>query len=82
MGVDEPIFLELDKKVILEDIDWFIMQAGKRCYSVPAAFMSSKPKVGINHKAYGVTSEAIAERAAVQAGISKTREDRTSRFLL
>ena len=59
LGVDEPIFLEPDKRVIPEDIDWIIMQAGKRGYSVPAAFMSSKPKAGINSKTYGVTSEGV-----------------------
>merc|ERR1712045_1091956 len=46
--------------VIPEDIDWIIQQAGRRGYSVPAAFMSSKPKAGINHKTYGVTSEGVA----------------------
>jgi len=60
LGVDEPIFLGPDEQVIPEDIDWIIMQAGKRGYSVPAAFMSSKPKAGINHKTYGVTSEGVA----------------------
>ena len=45
---------------MLEDIYWIIMQAGRRGYSVPAAFMSSKPKAGINHKTYGVTSEGVA----------------------
>ena len=28
-------------------------------YPIPAAFMSSKPKAGINHKVYGVTSEGV-----------------------
>merc|ERR1719422_2384245 len=60
LGVDEPIFLGPDEQVIPEDIDWIIQQAGRRGYSVPAAFMSSKPKAGINHKTYGVTSEGVA----------------------
>jgi len=60
LGVDEPIFLGPDEQVIPEDIDWIIKQAGRRGYSVPAAFMSSKPKAGINHKTYGVTSEGVS----------------------
>jgi len=60
LGVDEPIYLGPDEQVIPEDIDWIIQQAGRRGYSVPAAFMSSKPKAGINHKTYGVTSEGVA----------------------
>jgi len=46
-------------QVIPEDIDWIIKRAGKRGYTTPAAFMSSKPRAGINHKAYGVTSEGV-----------------------
>ena len=60
LGYDEPIFLGPDEQVIFEDSDWIIQQAGKRGYSVPPAFMSSKPKAGINHKTYGVTSEGVA----------------------
>jgi glutamate dehydrogenase len=60
LGVDEPIFLGPDEQVIAEDINWIIQQAGRRGYSVPAAFMSSKPKAGINHKTYGVTSEGVS----------------------
>merc|ERR1712117_937493 len=60
LGYDEPIFLGPDEQVIPEDIDWIIQQAGRRGYSVPPAFMSSKPKAGINHKTYGVTSEGVA----------------------
>ena len=60
LGVDEPISLGPDEQVITEDIDWIIKQAGRRGYSIPPAFMSSKPKAGINHKTYGVTSEGVA----------------------
>ena len=38
----------------------------------PAAFMSSKPEAGINHKVYGVTSEGVAvflQVALQQSGI-------------
>jgi glutamate dehydrogenase len=36
-----------------------IKRAAYRAYSVPAAFMSSKPLAGINHKEFGVTSEGV-----------------------
>lgn len=48
-----------DEQVIPEDINWVIDRAAKRSYGVPAAFMSSKPRAGINHKEYGVTSEGV-----------------------
>lgn len=48
-----------DEQVIPDDINWVISRAGKRGYGVPAAFMSSKPRAGINHKVYGVTSEGV-----------------------
>src|SRR5690606_5660747 len=41
-------------------------------HPLPATFMSSKPGAGINHKAYGITSEGITvylEVALRQAGI-------------
>ena len=44
-------------QVIPQDIDWVIKRAAQRGYDTPAAFMSSKPRAGINHKEYGVTSE-------------------------
>ena len=43
--------------MIPEDINWVIKRATQRGYGTPAAFMSSKPRAGINHKEYGVTSE-------------------------
>jgi len=39
---------------------WMVKHAADRGYSVPSAFMSSKPDTGINHKEYGVTSEGVA----------------------
>lgn len=59
-GRDELIYLGPDENVIPEDINWIIDRAGKRGYPIPAAFMSSKPDAGINHKVYGVTSEGVA----------------------
>ena len=58
-GKREVLYLGPDENVTPEDINWIIKQAGRRGYETPAAFMSSKPKAGINHKEYGVTSEGV-----------------------
>jgi glutamate dehydrogenase len=58
-GKDELIYLGPDEQVVPSDCDWICMRAGERGYSVPMAFMSSKPGAGINHKEYGVTSEGV-----------------------
>ena len=58
-GKKEILYLGPDEQVIPEDIDWVIDRAAKREYAVPAAFMSSKPRAGINHKEFGVTSEGV-----------------------
>ena len=46
-------------EVIPQDINWVVQRAAQRGYDTPAAFMSSKPRAGINHKEYGVTSEGV-----------------------
>lgn len=43
----------------IEDINWIVKRAAMRGYKTPNAFMSSKPKAGINHKEFGVTSEGV-----------------------
>mmetsp|Transcript_27688 Transcript_27688/g.66694 ORF Transcript_27688/g.66694 Transcript_27688/m.66694 type:complete len:1242 (+) Transcript_27688:257-3982(+) len=58
-GKPEVLYLGPDENVIPEDINWIIQQAARRGYNTPAAFMSSKPRAGINHKEYGVTSEGV-----------------------
>ena len=58
-GSPEVLYLGPDEQVVPEDIDWVIQRAKYRGYSIPNAFMSSKPRAGINHKTYGVTSEGI-----------------------
>jgi len=58
-GTKEVLYLGPDENVTPEDIDWIIKQADRRGYETPAAFMSSKPRAGINHKKYGVTSEGV-----------------------
>lgn len=58
-GKPEVLYLGPDENVTPEDINWIIKQAARRGYGTPAAFMSSKPKAGINHKEFGVTSEGV-----------------------
>jgi glutamate dehydrogenase len=58
-GKPEVIYLGPDEQVIPEDINWVVRRAQERGYTTPAAFMSSKPRAGINHKEYGVTSEGV-----------------------
>ena len=58
-GQREVLYLGPDEQVIPADIEWIVRRAGERGYDTPAAFMSSKPRAGINHKVYGVTSEGV-----------------------
>jgi len=77
-GQNELIYLGPDENVIPEDINWLVDRAAYRGYPVPAAFMSSKPDAGINHKEFGVTSEGVAVFLDVAlkeaAGIDGRRE--------
>jgi len=59
VGRKEVLYLGPDEQVIPQDINWVIKRAAQRGYDTPAAFMSSKPRAGINHKEYGVTSEGV-----------------------
>jgi len=59
LGRKELLYLGPDEQVIPLDINWVVQRAAKRGYDTPAAFMSSKPRAGINHKEYGVTSEGV-----------------------
>ena len=58
-GIDELIYLGPDENITPKHIDWIVRRARLRGYSLPTAFMSSKPGAGINHKVYGVTSEGV-----------------------
>jgi glutamate dehydrogenase len=58
-GKKEVLYLGPDEQVLPEDINWIIKRAALRGYGTPAAFMSSKPRAGINHKEFGVTSEGV-----------------------
>ena len=58
-GKPEILYLGPDEQVTPDDINWIIGHAARRGYGTPAAFMSSKPRAGINHKEFGVTSEGV-----------------------
>lgn len=53
------IYLGPDENITNELIVWIPEQAQRRGYRYAAAFMSSKPGEGINHKEFGVTSEGL-----------------------
>lgn len=57
---EELIYLGPDENITPVDLDWIVARAAARGYAMPSAFMSSKPRAGINHKEYGVTSEGVA----------------------
>jgi len=57
---EEFIYLGPDENITPVDLDWIVARAAQRGYPMPSAFMSSKPRAGINHKEYGVTSEGVA----------------------
>lgn len=58
-GRDEIIYLGPDENLTNDLIEWIIHHALHRRYRYSYALMSSKPGFGINHKAYGVTSEGV-----------------------
>ena len=58
-GKPEILYLGPDEQVTKTDINWIVNRAAVRGYTTPAAFMSSKPRAGINHKEFGVTSEGV-----------------------
>ncbi|MFZ9881717.1 MAG: NAD-glutamate dehydrogenase domain-containing protein, partial [Phycisphaerales bacterium] len=58
-GKDDLIYLGPDENITPAHIEWIVARAWRRGYSMPTAFMSSKPGAGINHKVYGVTSEGV-----------------------
>ena len=53
------IYLGPDENITNDLLEWIPQQAARRGYPYAAAFMSSKPGAGINHKHYGVTSEGL-----------------------
>lgn len=55
----EYIYLGPDENMHNEMIEWIANYSIRTGYIVGKAFISSKPKIGINHKEYGVTSLGI-----------------------
>lgn len=55
----EIIYLGPDENITSKHIEWIVRRAKERGYKWPEALMSSKPKAGINHKQYGVTSLGV-----------------------
>jgi len=60
LGRPETLYLGPDENIAPEHIEWIVDRARRRGHKLAAAFMSSKPGAGINHKEYGVTSEGVA----------------------
>ncbi len=59
LGRDEVVFLGPDENVTPAHIEWMVARARARGYPWPSALMSSKPRTGISHKRYGVTSLGV-----------------------
>ncbi len=59
LGKEEILYLGPDEQIAPRHIVWAVEKARTRGYRWPDAFMSSKPRAGINHKVYGVTSLGV-----------------------
>ncbi len=59
LGRRETLYLGPDENITPALIEWCVARAARRGHPLAAAFMSSKPGAGINHKEYGVTSEGV-----------------------
>ena len=55
----EYIYLGPDENMHDDTIDWIAQFSKKYNYKPGSAFITSKPRVGINHKEYGVTSLGV-----------------------
>ncbi|MEM7678964.1 MAG: NAD-glutamate dehydrogenase domain-containing protein, partial [Myxococcota bacterium] len=74
---EDRLYLGPDENISPPLIEWVVNRASVRGYPEPTAFMSSKPGAGINHKAFGVTSEGVTvflEEALKAAGIDPSRQ--------
>lgn len=73
----EFIFLGPDENMTDPMIEWIAETSLKKQYANKTAFISSKPKAGINHKTYGVTSygvNAYMEEALKYLNINPTKD--------
>lgn len=55
----EYIYLGPDENMHNSMIEWIAKESKKEHYKPGGAFISGKPKIGINHKEYGVTSLGV-----------------------
>lgn len=55
----EHIYLGPDENMHTEIIEWIAAQSKHYHYKPGSSFISSKPKIGINHKEHGVTSLGV-----------------------
>jgi glutamate dehydrogenase len=77
LGRQELIYLGPDEHITTAHIEWIVNRAKQRGYKWASAFMSSKPKTGINHKQYGVTSRGVvvfAEEVLKHLGVDPFSE--------
>ncbi len=58
-GKPEYIYLGPDENMHDSMIEWIAQESKKEHYKPGGAFISGKPKIGINHKEYGVTSLGV-----------------------
>jgi glutamate dehydrogenase len=83
LGRREVIYLGPDEHITPARIEWIVARAEARGYPFPATFMSSKPRLGINHKQYGVTSLGVVvylEEALHYLGLDPAREAFSVKF--
>lgn len=83
LGKEELIYLGPDENIAPRHITWAIERARQRGYRWATAFMSSKPRAGINHKEYGVTSLGVivfAEEMLATLGIDPTSQSFSVKF--
>jgi glutamate dehydrogenase len=77
LGREEIIYLGPDEHISRAHIEWIVGRARLRGYKWASAFMSSKPRTGINHKQYGVTSLGVvvfAEEILKHLGIDPRKQ--------
>lgn len=79
---DKPEYLYLgpDENMHDEMIEWIAAYAKKINYKPGVAFITSKPKIGINHKRYGVTSLGVnvcMQEVLKYLGIDPTKDSFT-----
>jgi glutamate dehydrogenase len=76
----EYIYLGPDENMLNEMISWIADYASAVGYKPGHSFMSSKPKIGINHKEYGVTSYGVnvyLHQTLLYLGIDPTKQEFT-----